>query len=86
MTRLRRRRGAALPLLGPEDRRPAALVQLVLPRLALLHRAHHAARRFEVVLFGPLLEKRSHLLVEERFELLFEREILGRPRESPYGT
>ena len=78
---LRGGRGAPAPLLGPEDRGPAALVELVLPRLALVHHAHDAARRVEVFVVGPLLDERRHLLVEERFELLFEGEIFGRPGE-----
>ena len=40
---LRGGRGAPAPFLGPEDRGPAALIELVLPRLALVHHAHDAA-------------------------------------------
>ncbi len=34
---------------------------------------------FGVVAVGPLIEERAHLLVEERFEFLLERAVLGRP-------
>src|SRR5205085_9393185 len=74
-------RGPAAPLLGPEDRGPPALVELVLPGLALVHHAHHAAGGVGVLVVGPLLDERRHLLVEERFELLFEGDVFGRPRE-----
>ena len=46
--------------------------------------AHDAARRFEVVLLvvGPLVDERRHLLVEERFELLFECKSSGDQAKS----
>src|SRR5262249_15624956 len=78
---LRRGRRPPAPLLGPEDRGPAAVVQFVLPSLALVHDAHDAARRVEVIGLGPLLDERRHLLVEERLELLFEREVFRRQCE-----
>ena len=34
-----------------------------------------------VFVVGPLLDERRHLLVEERFELLFEGDVFGRPGE-----
>ena len=78
---LRGGRGAPAPLLGPEDRGPAPFVELVLPRLALVHDAHDATRRVGVLVVGPQLDERRHLLVEERLELFFERDVFGRPGE-----
>src|SRR4029078_13707096 len=78
---LRGGRRAPAPFLGPEDRGPATFVELVLPRLALVHDAHDAARRVHVLVVGPLVDERRHLLVEERFELLLEGDVFGRPRE-----
>src|SRR5262249_11609907 len=79
--RLGRGGGPAAPLLGPQDGGPPAFVELVLPGLALVHHAHHAAGDVGVFVVGPLLDERRHLLVEERFELLLERDVCGRPRE-----
>jgi len=39
--------------------------------------AHDAAGRVEVFVVRPLFDERWHLLVEERFELLFEGDVFG---------